>query len=395
MNKDFSCTSFRVSCAVLPCLVICAFVLMLGGCKGKDADRLGDFAKEWATAVNSGDTAAVFRMYPAAAKADSLTAALSTDSLKVTIDDTQSSATLTFGPGVDMVVSGLPDGPFEVKSSHGLFAYAPEVMAFAKKTGQWKDGLTDAEQAVRMADRGFADFLLADFNNKVKGGLKIAQTSTYGDDYYEGEWVSADGVVFKVSNSSPYDVPGSAWSILYKEGYWGGGNMGSEVVPGKDVKAGGTVEVRTSELGSSMESETGQQLVFKPLSKEEMMRVFVPKGTEYEEYVKSGGKPEAVAERLQFLLEGPMGGWSTRLSMDGKDGSLIYKTGGDWDGGGSVEQRKVTLVSYDPATSQLVLRVERYYDGVVTGNLVGTYRGGRYQGQFKNVNGKASAFSFK
>ena len=61
---------------------------------------------------------------------------------------------------------------------------------------------------------------------------------------------------------------------------------------------------------------------------------------------------------------------------------------------GNVEQRSVTLVSYDPATAQLVLRVKKI-DGTVTGNLVGTYRNGAYQGKFNNVNGKSSSFSFR
>ena len=89
-----------------------------------------------------------------------------------------------------------------------------------------------------------------------------------------------------------------------------------------------------------------------------------------------------------------MGGWATRLSMDNNSGSLMYTTNSKELGVGENENRDVKLVSYDPSNGRLVLRVSRS-DGTVTGDLVGTYKNGQYKGQFQNVNGKSSAFSFK
>ena len=194
--------------------------------------KIKAFAEEFSTAVTNGDRAAIKRMYPDAVKADSLAILFNADSLVIEKDEEQKQITLTLGNGADLLVSENADGEYVIQSSHGTFAYPAHELSFAKKTGQWKDGLTDAEQAERMADKGLADYLFEEFNNKVKSALSIAETDTWGDDYYEGEWVSSKGVVFKVKNSSSIDIPGSAWNIIYKEGYWGGGEMASEEVPG-------------------------------------------------------------------------------------------------------------------------------------------------------------------
>jgi hypothetical protein len=366
--------------------------LLMVSCSGDGKYKA--FAEEFATAVANGDRAAITRMYPDAEKAESLSVTYNADSLVITTDEAEKMTTLTLGKGIDLLVSENTDGGYVIQSSHGLFAYPAAELSFAKKTGQWKEGLTDAEQAERMADKGLADYLFEEFNNKVKSALSISSTGTWGDDYYEGEWVSSKGAVFKVKNSSSIDIPGNAWSIIYKEGYWGGGEMATEEVPGIDVKAGETVTVRTKKLGASMESETGQRLNIKGITKEEFMASFLPTGNEYDEYVKNNGKHKAVGESLSFLVEGLMGGWATRLSMDNNSGSLMYTTNSKELGVGENENRDVKLVSYDPSNGRLVLRVSRS-DGTVTGDLVGTYKNGQYKGQFQNVNGKSSAFSFK
>ena len=366
--------------------------LLMASCSGDS--KIKAFAEEFATAVANGDRATITRMYPDAEKADSLAVTFNADSVVITKDEAQKQTTITLSKGVDLVVSENADGELVIQSSHGVFAYPAAEMAFAKKTGQWKEGLTDAELAERMADKGLADYLFEEFNNKLKSALSIANTGTWGDDYYEGEWVSSKGAVFDVKNSSSMDIPGSAWNIIYKEGYWGGGEMATEEVPGVDVKAGETVTVKTKELGSSMESETGQRLNIKGFTKEEFMTAFIPTGNEYDEYVKNNGRHEAVGESLVFLLEGLMGGCATRLSMDEDRGILMYTTNSNELEVGTKEQRDVKLVSYDPSSGRLVLRVS-HPDGKVTGNLVGTYKNGEYKGQFQNVNGKSSAFSFK
>ena len=86
-----------------------------------------------------------------------------------------------------------------------------------------------------------------------------------------------------------------------------------------------------------------------------------------------------------------MGGCATRLCIDGKQGHMLYNSGGkDYE---LNQQRDVVLVTYDANTNQLVLRVENR--GTPTGQLIGKFKNGVYTGKFKNVNGKSSPFSFE
>ena len=130
-------------------------------------------------------------------------------------------------------------------------------------------------------------------------------------------------------------------------------------------------------------------------TKEEFMASFHPIGNEYEEYIKNKGKGHktAVAESLEYVGEGLMGGWAARLTLNNNHGYLMYTVNSKELGVGENVQRDVKLISYDPSTNRLVLRVS--HGDTVTGDMVGTYRNGQYKGQFQNVNGKSSAFSFK
>ena len=129
------------------------------------------------------------------------------------------------------------------------------------------------------------------------------------------------------------------------------------------------------------------------LSMEEFMSLFVPTGNEYEEYIKENGNVNAADVPLSFSYEGVMGGCGTRLLMDGKEGSLMYNSHGPTFDGFD-QQRGVDLVSYDPSSGKLVLKVSDMYDKV-TGKLVGTLKNNQYSGKFVSVNGKSSPFTFK
>ena len=369
--------------------ITAAFLLSCSTPEGK----VKDFVLEFVKTIAAGDKASILKIYPDAEKADSLFTNIVADSVTVTPTSEDGVYSVALGNGNDLTVKETGEGQYTVTKSHGLFAYPTDLMAFAKKTGQWKDGLTDAEQAERMADKGLVDYLYEKFNNNLKGGLSIINTGTWGDDYYEGEWVSSKGATFTVKNSTSIDIPGSAYNIVYKEGYWGGGEMASETVPGKDIKAGETVTLRTKKLGSSMESETTQRLNITGISKENFLKDFQPAGNEFEEYLKRDGKPVARAESMEFVIQGLMGGCGTRLTMYGDQGYLMYSLNSPRLDEGEHANRDVKRISYDPATGKLVLRISN--QGTVTGDLIGTYKDGVYQGIFKNVNGKSSSFSFK
>ena len=275
------------------------------------------------------------------------------------------------------------------------------LMLFAKKTGWYDASLTSRENVERLKDSGFQTWLLDRFNQFVKNGLKIVQTGTWGDDYYEGEWMSSQGATFTVKNSTDHVIPGSAYSITYKEGYWGGGNMSKEVVPGETIAPGGTVLLKTKELGASMESETGQELNVKELDVNEFMSIYQPTGKEYAEYLQERGNAaparketsSSASNSVEFVIEGLMGNCGTRLSMSGDTGYLLYNPNGK-SMDTLQEQRSVTLLHYDSNTGDIALEV-RTIEGTKTGTIKGTYRDGSFQGRFINVNGNTSPMSLQ
>lgn len=348
---------------------------------------------ELAKLISTNDLKAVRTVYPEAVRADSMTLKWDEDNLKIEKTKEKGIYFVSFGDNVDMTIVADKDGNIKVKESHNLFAYDPQFLVFAKKTGQWKAGLTDDELADRMQDRGFAQYLLDKCNRDLKNGLRIVNTGTYGDDYYEGEWVSAKGATFDVKNSTKFAVPGSAYHIIYKEGYWGGGSMDQEVVPGVDIASGATVTLKTQKLGSSMESDVSESLVVNGLTMEEFMSLFVPTGNEYEEYLQKDGSVIATDMPLSFSYEGVMGGCGTRLLMNGKVGSLMYNSHGS-SLEGFDQQRGVDLISYDPTTGKLVLQVSDMHEKV-SGKLVGTLKDNQYTGNFVSISGTSSPFTLK
>ena len=359
----------------------------------KDDGKVKEQVVEMAKKISGNDLKSVRAFYPDAKKADSLALKWDEESIKITETKEKDTYLVEFGDGVDMTIVKDKDDNFTVKESHNLFAFEPKFLAFAKKTGQWKKGLTDSEQADRMRDRGLAQYLLDQFNKDMKNGLSIVNTGTYGDDYYEGEWISAKGCTFTVKNTTSFTVPGGSYYIIYKVGYWGGGSMSKENVPGADIAPGATVTLRTKNLGVDMESDSSQNLVVKGLTMEEFMDLFVPTGKEYDEYVKEHGIVQGAETPLSFSYEGVMGGCGTRIMVEGMAGNLQYNSqGASFDM--LDQQRGLKLISYDPTTGRLVLQVSDF-NNTVTGNLVGTLANDQYVGKFVNVNGKSSSFTFK
>ena len=76
-------------------------VLALASCNNKE-NNARQFASDFAAAVASGDTAAIARMYPDAAKAYSLALAFNADSLLVEFNDAGDTIRFQFAPNVSM-----------------------------------------------------------------------------------------------------------------------------------------------------------------------------------------------------------------------------------------------------------------------------------------------------
>lgn len=375
-------------------------VMVIGGglwymFNGGEEKAVKQFIEQFAKAVSANDKARISQMYPNAALAEAIQLDYNGGTVQVVMPDGNDTIDVKLSSEQSVRLVKDADKGYRIVSSRGLFSYPPEKLSFAKATGWYDARLDDHENALRLSDQGFPQYLLKTFNESIKKGLSIVSVGTYGDQYIDNDpdsWIYADGCTFTVKNNTSFDIPGSAYDILFKKGYWGGGTMESEVVAGKDIPSGGAVTLRTTKLGTDMESDANQTLRVKGFSMDEFLAIFKATGHEYDEYVKTEHKSFVGAESLEFIVEGLMGSCGTRVIMNGNEGTLFYNpNGADIQ---CVEQRGLSLVNYDPKTGQLVLQVHKI-DGTKTGQLVGTLKNGTYSGTFQSASGSTSSFSFK
>ena len=373
---------------------ICMVVILtcLSACDNTQGE-IKDFLMKFAEAVQSGDKNKMAECYNDATYADSIAFVLDPNSLVIEQAD-DSTFNVKISETVNLVLSRAKDGTMHIIQSRGLFAYPPERMKFGMATGQFKPELDDITNALRMKDYRFLDHLVSTFNTKLKGGIIISDTDTYGDDYFEGEWISADGYVFTVTNKTNFDIPGSAYQIIYTSGYWGGGPRETEIIQGQNIAAGSSIKLRSSKMGPNMESSDDYSIKTLGVSTQDFMRMYTPTGNEYEQFIKENGAPKALTTSLTLNVKGLMGNCGTRVQLNGTEGTMVYNPSStSLEFGNNAEQRTLTLISYDKESGRLVLQVQKA--GAKTGNLDGTYKDGVYQGQFKNTNGSTSSFSFK
>ena len=246
------------------------------------------FAEEFSTAVTAGDTTALYRIYPDAAKADSLALSYVADSLQLEPSATCDTLLIKFSPDVSVTAVKDGEGKFRVISSHGLFAYPAERLAYAKSTGQFADSLDDISNAERIADKGFDDFLAQKMKSQLNGALKIV-SSTKGD-FAEGEggYREPMSLTVTIENSSEISIPGNAYRIIVTTSEWDADYMGdvtkTHPLAGKDIKPGEkqSFKYKHPYVGAQFYSKiqmlnTGGDLV----------SGYTPKGNEYAEYLSS------------------------------------------------------------------------------------------------------------
>ena len=249
-----------------------------------EADQVKDFGIDFATKVSKNQVDSVRALYADAAKCDSFAVTFVHDSVTVTETETPSTYKVSLG-AADFTVKRAEDGTMSVVESHGLAAYPADALDFAKKTGQWKDGLNDAEQAVRMADKDFRTQVVAAFPKAfakmlmVKGGLDVVKPC-------DGPWVYAVGTLgANVVSTCDKPIAGSDYEVVFK-----GQSMNYESSsavtsrqPGKDIAPNGKVLV-TVDFNYRLDFESAYVNI--KISNDELFnKYFTATGKEYDEYL--------------------------------------------------------------------------------------------------------------
>ena len=390
----------RINPWLIAAIVAGVLALLAGGywlLSGNNSEKkVKELLERLSQAANSNDRSTLESIYPDARYAETLKFTYHPEGTTIVPNAQGDTIIVKFNDGTDLTVAGKDD--LRVISSHGLFVWPQANLEFAKGTGWLDEKLTDVENSHRMAHKDFPQYLLEQFNENLKKGLKLTNKQTYGDQYIDDnheDWACADGWIFTVSNNTPYDIPASAYSITVKSGYWGGGKMATEIVPGKDIQSGGTVTLRTrtQAIAPNLETDGSETLVVKGLTMEEFMSQYHPTGNEYKDYLAKHGAVTQSAETLDFVLEGVMGGCGARLTHNTDAHKYLQYNPNGKSLDDLSENRDVSITTYEPSTGHLVMQVMNGY--TKTGVLDGIYKNGTYTGQFKSVNGSSSAFSFK
>ena len=377
-------------------LAIAMMGLMVGLCScDKTGDEIREFIQQYHAAVQAGNKEEMAKFYPAAVDADSIAFQFNADSLNIEkLDDGQ--YRVTIGPGVDAIIARAEDGTMQINSSHGLFAYKPARLDFAKKTGQYKPQLNDVENALRMGDERF----MASISEKVFGEIKknIKLSMSTGSTTWDGYPANESTLI--VSNDNDFELPGdvyTAYAKLYGCMFDENMNFGvakTRGLSGKPIPAHGKVSYYLGKHDYEYEYWEPGSVTINAMPDGMITSIYTPTGNEYDEFLAVNGAPQVIKTNLSLDMKGLMGNCGTHITFSGSKGTLQYNSNSSsLEIGADAQQRVLTLMSYDEPSGKLVLQVRR--GNTVTGNLDGTLSNGAFEGKFRNVNGSASSFSFK
>ena len=252
------------------------------------------FMTDLSAAIEKNDTAAIQKMYPDAAKADSLVLAFDAEKAQIVAND-DGSFKIDLGEGKYItILKNEGDDGMKVKSSYGLFAYPEQQLAFAKKTGQFVDSLDDISNAERLADKEFTDFLNLKIKSQQDNALKVV--SVKKGDFVEGlggpEFgnVCATSVTVTIENTTDKTIPGNAYRVImtiheYDEEFVGWDFNRTYPYNGKDIKPGEKQSFKYQSKNLTIES--GKAKIQMLNTGEDLVSDYTPTGNEYAEYLSS------------------------------------------------------------------------------------------------------------
>ncbi|MCR4853744.1 MAG: hypothetical protein K5893_09155 [Prevotella sp.] len=228
---------------------------------------------------------------------DSLALNFNADSISVNQTEKENEFTVGFGNGADITVVRDGEGNMKVTSSHGLLAFDEQTVGFAKKTGQWKDGLTDVELAKRMSDKDFETTLVANVEKEFAKNLTVVHEIP-SSDYFASKRES----IYTVKNKSSKQIDGDDYQLIipfFREHSMGDMNVDrwNETRKGKTISPNGSVtyvEYIVTEEGEYERTGPvydGHRIELTLKGKALFNKYYEAKGDEYEKYLKEKESP--------------------------------------------------------------------------------------------------------
>ena len=271
------------------------FAIIAGGgywycCHSKGDQKVRQFVEQFAKAVETGDSLAILNNYPDAESADSL---YIPNSEYIVSKNESGNYKVEWNKDIWMEISPQEKEGWKIISSQGLFAWPNDVMEFAKKTGQWKTGLTDKDLFIRMDDNDFAKTIMEDFCNSFKkkvmqkGSLEVLKEASYELD----NWTLG----IKIANSNDVQLSGNDYKVtmkvwnqnLYNNNLDENEAWSSTSIRGKDVAPNGETILTHSFEGHQGVKDNTVKIQWNINNQQLFNKYFVAKGDEYEKYLES------------------------------------------------------------------------------------------------------------
>lgn len=239
------------------------------------------FASRFASFVSQNQLDSIRAFYPGAALCDSFALRFVPDSIKLVANEQADTFRVTASDNVTFVLVKNQNGEFSVTESHGLVAFDEDCLKFAQVTGQYKDGLTDAEQSKRMSEKGFKDQLIKDFKKSLSE--KVYPRKNFDEIRFpmfsadEGESAAV------VYNKTGKTIEGRDYELyIYIDGQHG---SGFDNLKGKDLMPGGSATFNFTYAGNSV--PVSSRVVFKLSDEQLFEKYYEATGLEFDDYMRN------------------------------------------------------------------------------------------------------------
>lgn len=139
--------------AFLPLMLLCACGVM----KKSPEEEVRNYGKYFVEKLSANQLDSLINSYPDLAKADSIMP-IQSDTI-IVAETAPGLFDMTLADGIVLKVSRDDGGNITVTESRGLFAFPPDKVEIANKTGMWNKSLNDAQASERIHDEEFFKWL--------------------------------------------------------------------------------------------------------------------------------------------------------------------------------------------------------------------------------------------
>lgn len=171
--------------------------------------EIKQFATDFSDVVNGGNIAKIRKLYPDVGISDSLSIAYDADSMSIEPTEKENQFVVRLNSKQSMMVEKDKDGQFYVVNSYGLFAYDPDILEFVAALGCYDTTLSDKENAGRMRDSAFVDYLNVKAANIIKKNVRLEQKDYWVDD-------ATEKVSIAIYNETEFDLPRGSYVVTAK-----------------------------------------------------------------------------------------------------------------------------------------------------------------------------------